>query len=348
MSGQPNLLKDSPWKLMRKLSLPGILGMMVISINSLIDSVYLGNLVSAEAFAGVSLLFPLTLVVSGATGFIAAGSSSVLSRAIGADDPSIQRQVIPNLLALSLVFSGILMLVGLLLTEEVVWLMGAQGEVLQAGTDYFKVYILGVFFTIYGLSANGLIRSEGRIRQAMTYTVVAVVINIALTPLFIDVFSLGVKGAAWSSIASMMIYSLLTSFYFLRGDPSFDTGRFRVRIEQGIIQDVMNVGLSAMVMQLSNVVRQFIVFRSVTWYGNAHDLVFFSAAFRLFSFVSVPVMGLLQPLQPVVGVNYGASYWERCIQAVKNVSLRRGAVVDDATHAIDDLSGFIYPLHDPR
>ncbi|MDN5210408.1 MATE family efflux transporter [Fulvivirgaceae bacterium BMA12] len=321
MSRQPDLRKDSPWKLMRKLSLPGILGMMVLSINSLVDSVYLGNLVSAEGFAGVSLLFPITLIVSSATGFIAAGSSSVLSRAIGAANKSIQRKVIPNLLALSLISSVIMTLLGLLLADEAVSFMGAEGAVYQAGVEYLKVYAFGVVFSIYGLAANGLIRSEGRIRQAMTYTVTAVVINIIFTPIFIDLLGLGIAGAAWSSIASMLVYCVLTTLYFIRGKASFETGAFAIRIEKDIIRDVASVGFSALTMQLSNVLRQFIAFRSITWYGSAHDLVVFSAIFRLFSFVAVPSMGLLRPLQPVVGVNFGAFELKRCIQAVKTFRL---------------------------
>ncbi|MBU2912581.1 MATE family efflux transporter [Reichenbachiella agariperforans] len=316
MLREPDLLKDSPWKLMHRLSLPGILGMMVLSINSLVDSVYLSHLVSADAFAGVSLLFPLTLVVTSVTGFIAAGSSSVLSRAIGAGNQQVQRMVIPNMIALALFSSVILMLAGLFFGEEAVLLMGVEGAVCQAGVDYLQVYVLGIFFSIYGLSANGLIRSEGKIRQAMTYTVIAVVLNIILTPVFIESVGLGVRGAALSSIVSMMVYSVLTSFYFTQGKATFDTGKFRIRIEKDIIADVINVGSSTLVMQLSNVVRQFIVFRSVTWYGNAHDLAVFSAVFRLFSFVSIPGMGLLQSLQPVIGVNFGAANWQRCIHTI--------------------------------
>ncbi len=325
MSRQPDLLKDSPGRLMRKLSLPGILGMMVLSVNSLVDSMYLGNLVSAAAFAAVSLLFPLTLVVTGVTGFIAAGSSSVLSRAIGSGDRSVQRLVFPNLLAFSLIGSGLLMLLGLPFSKEALTLLGAEELVHQMGVAYLEVYLLGVFFSVYGLSANGLIRSEGKIRQAMTYTVMAVILNIALTPVFIVSLGMGVKGAAWSSIVSMIVYSVLTSLYFIRGKASFAVGAFGIRIEKAIINDVLGVGFSVLSMQLSNVLRQFIVFRSITWYGSAHDLAVFSAAFRLFSFVSLPAMGLLQPLQPIVGINYGAANLQRCIHSVK--SFRLGAIL---------------------
>lgn len=306
------LLEESPWRLMRKLSLPGILGMMVLSLNSLIDSIYLGTLVSAEAFAGAAALFPISLVISSVTGFIAAGSSSVLSRAIGSENEQIQRKILPNLIALSLVSGVVLTIAGVLFPEPIVSVMGLEGNVEDQAVLYFRAYATGTFFSIYGLSANGLIRAEGKMQQAMTFTVVAVVSNIIFTPIFISWLNLGVSGAAYSSVASMGIYSLLTSLYYIRGKASFETGGFAIRFEMEILRDVASVGLSSFSMQMAGVFRQFIVFRTVTWYGTMQDLVIFSAIFRLFSFVSIPAMGLLQPLQPVVGVNYGAKVWDRC------------------------------------
>ncbi|WP_108867831.1 MATE family efflux transporter [Aquimarina aquimarini] len=317
MNKRPDILKDNLWKLMWKLSLPGILGMMVISINSLVDSIYVSYFIGADAFAGVSLLFPLTLVITSVTVFIAAGSSSVLSRAIGADDKETQQKVLPNLIALSMISSIIIIGGGVFFSEELVAVMGGTDAMFEHGISYFKVYILGAFFNIYGLSANGLIRSEGKIKQAMTFTVMSVILNIMLTPLFIHTFSMSIEGAAWSSIVSMLIYAIATSLYFIKGKASFNTGRFKIGIEKDIIKDVMNIGTSAFVMQLSNVVKQFFLFRTLTWYGTPHDITFFSAAFRLFSFLAIPVLGLLQPMQPIIGINYGASNIKRCIEAVK-------------------------------
>ncbi|EZH72712.1 hypothetical protein ATO12_21480 [Aquimarina atlantica] len=325
MKKQPDILKDNLWKLMLKLSLPGILGMMVISINSLVDAIYVSYFIDAEAFAGISLLFPLTLVITSVTVFIAAGSSSVLSRAIGAKDIEKQQKVIPNMIALSLISSIILMVVGVLFTKQLVAFMGATGAMLDYGVSYFEISILGVFFTIYGLSANGLIRSEGKIKQAMTFTVVSVVLNITLTPLFIHTFSMDIAGAALSSIISMFIYAIATSLYFVKKKASFTIGKFSVKIEKDIIKDVISVGTSAFVMQLSNVIKQFFLFRTLAWYGTTHDIAFFSAAFRLFSFLAVPVLGLLQPLQPIIGINYGASNIPRCIEAIK--TFRIGGVL---------------------
>ncbi|REE02046.1 MATE family efflux transporter [Marinoscillum furvescens] len=311
------LLSDSPFRLLLRLSVPGMLGMLVLSINSLVDAVYLGNLLSAEAFAGVSLVFPFTLIVSSFTGLLAVGFSSMLSRAIGRGDVPSQEKILPNLIVSSCICSGLVMAVGYCFAGEIMDAMGAQGVVRQFGVAYLETYACGVFFSVFGLSANALIRAEGKMKQAMMFTVVAVAINLVLTPFFITTLNMGVEGAAWSSIVAMLVYSAGTYAYFLCGKALFSVGKVAISLDREVMMEVAKVGVSSLLLQLANVLRQFVVFRFVTWYGSAHDLIVFSAAYRLFSFVAVPVLGIMQPLQPVIGVNFGAGEWQRCLQALK-------------------------------
>ncbi len=317
MARKPDLLKDSLWYLVRKLALPGVIGMLILSVNSLIDALYVGNLIGAEAFAGISLLMPFTLIVSGVTGFISSGTSSLMSRALGAKNVEMQQKIIPNMLGCVLICSIFLMVIGYYFSDLLVWFIGAGKEESKAGSDYLQTYLLGNFFIIYGLTTNSLIRAEGKIGQAMTITVIAVIINIVTTPVFIDTLQLGVKGAAMSSIFSMFVYSIFTSLYFIKRKASFEIGSFRPCIQWQVLKQIANVGLSSLVMQLTNVLRQFVIFRSVTWYGTSHDLIMFSAIYRLFAFFSVISMGVLQPLQPIVGMNYGAGNRNRYLSAVK-------------------------------
>jgi len=285
--------------------------MLVISINGLIDVFYISHFLGVEAFTGVSMLFPLLLVVTSVTVCIASGSASMLSRAIGSGQTKVQRKIFPNMLALSLLSSFVLTTIGAFFAEDLVYLVGVEGTLSDYGTSYFKVYALGIFFSIYGLSANGLIRAEGKMGKAMNITMVAVGLNVALTPFFIEVLGLGVAGAAWSSITVMFVYCLLTSYYFVSGKASFDTGKFTIRLESQIQKEVLGVGLSAFSMQLSNVFRQFVLFRLVAHYGTLEGIAFFNAAFRLFSFMGVPLLGLYQSMQPIIGVNYGAGEIQR-------------------------------------
>lgn len=289
---------------------------MVISINGLVDIFYTSYFIGTEAFTGISMLFPLLLVVTSFTVLVAAGSASVLSRAIGANRVDIQRKIIPNMMALSLIGASIVTIPGIIFSKEIVSILGISGELFTYALEYYEVYILGSLFSIYGLSANGLIRAEGKIGHAMRFTFISVIINILLTPLFIGVFNMGVAGAAWSSIITMFIYSLLTALYFIRRQATFDTGRFQIRLEYKILKNVLNIGFSAFSMQLSNLFRQFLLFRLVVIYGNLEAMAFFNAAFRLFTFLAIPLLGLYQSMQPIIGINYGANLTHRCLKGV--------------------------------
>jgi len=311
-----DFINDNLWKLLLKLSVPSILGMLVISINGLVDIFYTSYFIGTEAFTGISMLFPLLLVVTSVTVLVAAGSASVLSRAIGSNQTEIQRKIIPNMLALSLIGAIIISIPGFLFSESIVSILGISGALFTYALEYYKVYILGAVFSIYGLSANGLIRAEGKIQQAMRFTLISVILNLLLTPLFIGVFNMGVAGAAWSSIVTMFLYSLLTSLYFILGKATFHTGRFRIKLEYKILKNVLSIGFSAFSMQLSNLFRQFILFRLVVLYGTLESIAFFNAAFRLFTFLAIPLLGLYQSMQPVIGINYGANKPHRCLKGV--------------------------------
>ncbi|QTE22715.1 MATE family efflux transporter [Polaribacter cellanae] len=316
MKKNPDFINDNLWKLLLRLSVPSILGMMVISINGLVDIFYTSYFIGTEAFTGISMLFPLMLVVTSVTVFVAVGSASVLSRVIGANQVEVQSKIIPNMIALSLIGAAMVTIPGFIFSKEIVSVLGVSGALFTYALEYYKIYILGALFSIYGLSANGLIRAEGKIRHAMQFTLISVILNIVFTPLFIGVLRMGVAGAAWSSIAAMFIYSLLTSLYFIRGKATFHTGRFQIRLEYKILKNVLSIGFSAFSIQLSNLFRQFLLFRLVVLYGTFEAMAFFNAVFRLFTFLAIPLLGLYQSMQPVIGINYGANKQDRCLKGV--------------------------------
>ncbi|SNB43836.1 Mate efflux family protein [Flavobacterium psychrophilum] len=311
-----DIKNDNLWKLMWNMSLPGIIATIVISLNTFIDSLYIGYFIGADALAGISLVIPLTIIVTAVMVLIASGSASVLSRAIGAENTTIQQKVLSNLFTMSVIASALLMPIGFFFSDELISLMGGTGKVLHYGSDFYKIWSFGIFFTLFGLSANGLIRAEGKIKQAMRFSVIAVVLNIVLAPILINFVNLGIKGVALASIIAMAVYAFLTLHYFLSGKASFATGKIQFKIEAEMLKNVFTIGLSAFFIQGTNFIRQVFIFKSVAYYGTDWDLAFFSTVFRIFTFSVMPVFGLLQVLQPVVGINYGAGNYERCVKAV--------------------------------
>lgn len=317
MSGKRQMiLQDDLWCLMVRLSLPGIVGMLVIAVNSFVDALYVGRFVGAEALAGVSMTIPLTVLNTALLNLVAAGANSLLSRSIGSEDKAVQERIFAHILLLCIGVSILLMIPGVFFAAEVVGLTGATGPVLHYGVQYYIISQAGCFFSVFGLVSAGLMRAEGQIKRAMFISVSGVLLNVLLNPVFIVWLQMGVGGSAWATVLSMFLYCLLTTRYF-------QSGKSVVKIRLGlqiwkkqIFRDILAVGVSAMLMQLSSFIRQLFLFRAVTRYGTDTQLALFSAVYRLFTFSIIPVFGILQSLQPVVGINYGAGQQRRSKAAV--------------------------------
>ena len=299
------------------MSLPGILGMMLISVNALIDAVYVGQLLGEEALAGISLALPLTVLTTALTAMVASGSASVLSRAIGAQDTRKQKQILSVALNLSLISSLLLSIIGYWLADALITFMGGKGAAAGYGVRYYQTLIVGAFFSILGVSSNSLIRAEGKIKRAMMHLSMVLLLNIMATPLFIVSLGMGVAGAALGTIISMGAYTMVNLSYLLSGKASFDAGKLKILWRSEMYGAVLAVGLSALALQVTQFIRQLFIFKSMAHYGTMEDVAFLGAVFRIFMFSVMPVFGMVQAMQPVTGINFGAKNYERSIQSVK-------------------------------
>lgn len=300
------LLSDNPWRLLVRLALPAVAGMMLIGLNTFIDAVFVGRLVGETGLAGVSLAVPLTLIVSAVTMLIGTGAASVLSRAIGAGDLETQRGLFGHLVALSLVASAVVGPLGVLFAGPLVAFMGGTGEVAAEGRAFFEVYMAGSVFSVYGIAANMLIRAEGRIKEAMLYAGAAMLANMAFCAILMGGFGLGVRGAALANVLSMAFYAVLNTRYLAGGKSSFPIGSLRPRLSRAVVGPILTVGVSGMLAQVMQLVQQGATFKSIAHYGGPADVAFMGAAFRIVLLCVIPVFGIMQAMQPVLGVNYGA------------------------------------------
>lgn len=309
-----SILSDAPWPLFVRLSLPGIAGMMVISLNNFVDALFLGRFVGPDAVAAIGLAFPLTLLTAAFTSLVSVGSSSLLSRAIGEGDPDKPGKIAANVLWLCLLFTVVLTAIGLLFADPLVHAMGGRGEQAAMGAQYFRIFVLATIFRMPALSGNMLIRAEGRLKEAMTYVSIAMASNMVLDGVFVGMLDWGIAGAAWATNASMFIYILLNGAYYLRGKQGYTIRRDQLGLHRELLPDVLGVGLSASMMQFMFLVQNMVVFQSVTRYGGPDDTAFMAAAYRVIMLAAVPVFGFIQAFQPVVGIHYGAGYYRRLLQ----------------------------------
>ncbi len=304
------LLSESPLKLLVKLSVPGIVGMLVIGLYSLVDAVYVGQMISANAMGAISVVYPLTLINNGIATLIGVGSSSVLSRAIGEKDKETVNRILGNLAVCILILSALSTFVGMVFARQLLSLTGADGEILELGVRYMRVVFAGSVLVNFAQSANMLLRAQGLMKRAMVLMGIGAVIDMILSPIFILTWGeKGLEGAAFANLVAQAIQVALTLHYFLKKS---DVVRFHgLRLAPRLMPEILSVGVSAMLMQVMTLVQQTVLYTVASRYGGDVQIILIGAALRVMSFAFIPMWGMSQGLQPIVGTNYGAKRYDR-------------------------------------
>lgn len=315
------LLTASPFQLMISLSLPAIVGMVVVGLYNLMDAVFVGQMVGTNAMGAVSVSYPFTMINSGISTLIGVGSASVLSRAVGKKDQGTIDKIMGNLIALNLVLSIAVTVIGMVFTRPILRLTGAEGEILNIAERYLRIIFAGSLFVNFAQSANMVMRGEGILKKAMLITGTGAVLNIILDPIMISLMTkngMGVEGAAFATILSQFITASITLWYFLKKSKMIKINR--IKLENSLLPEILSVGFSAMLMQVMNFVQQTVLYNVASQHGGDTWQIILGAALRVQSFAFIPLWGMSQGFQPAAGTNYGAKEYDR----VKKVTLGFG------------------------
>jgi len=304
------LLKESPIKLMLKLCTPAIIGMVVIGLYSFMDGVFAGQLIGENAMGAISVAYPFTLFNNGIATLIGIGSASLLSRAIGKKNQEVIDKIMGNLIASVLLFSTIVMIVGMVFTRPLLQISGAQGEILELGVRYLRIVYIGSIFVNFAQSANMIMRGEGLMKKAMTIMGLGAILNIILDPILIKAFGTrGIEGAAVATVISQFVQAVITLNYFLKRSKVVKINK--IKMEKSLQSEIFSVGVSAMLMQVLAIIQQTLLYRMAFKYGGDGQAILMGASLKLQAFSFIPLWGMSQGLQPVVGTNYGAENYER-------------------------------------
>lgn len=309
------ILQGNLIQLMLKLSIPGIVGMLLIGLNPFLDALFAGRLIGENALAAISLALPLTTIVVGCALLVGIGSASVLSRAIGAGDIKTQSNIFGTFIILSLIVSFFITILGYSFSEPLISFMGGKGEVASLGSEYFKTYMLGSVFFVLAVGSSQLIKSEGKIGLATIFAAISVVTNTILNPLFVAVFHWGIQGIALATIVANLVYAIVNCSYFISGKSSIPVQVKKLTLSVDLLPPILSVGISVFIMEVMTIVQQVMIFKSLAYYGTDTDLAFAGATLNLYSLAVTPVYGFVQALQPVIGINYGAGNHHRMKKA---------------------------------
>ena len=310
------LLTKSPKELLFKLVIPGIIGMLVIGLYPFMDGIFAGRLIGDYAMSAISVSMSLTIINGGISALIGVGSASILSRAIGKGDKETIDKIFGNFCYWVILFSAIITIVGLIFAPHFLDMVGAKGNIKELGVRYLRVVFFGSLFVNFAQAGNMTMRGEGALKQSMMIMGTGAILNIMLDPILMKLMGeYAIEGAAIATVLSQIVQALLTFHYFSK--KSSFVKIHKVKKYKAIYREMFSIGSSAMMMQILFAVQQTFLFKQAFVYGGDNWGILMSATMRLYMFSFIPLWGMSQGLQPVIGANFGAKQYGRVKDTMK-------------------------------
>lgn len=314
------LLTKKPIDLLFQLSIPAVIGMIVIGLYPLMDGIFAGKIIGQKAMTACGVAMPLTFFNSGVSTLLGVGSASVLSRAIGKGDQRTVDKIMGNLIFWVILFSVIIALGGILFAPHFLDMVGATGEIKAYGIRYLRVIFIGSLFVNFTQSANMVMRGEGLMKKAMMIMGLGALLNIILDPILMTVMGeYAIEGAALATVIAQFVQTVITLHYFLKKSKVVKI--HKIKSDSEIKKEMFGVGSSAMMMQILFMIQQTMLYKMAFKYGGDSNGILMAASLRMYAFSFIPLWGMSQGLQPVVGTNFGAKQYHRVKEAMKVFSI---------------------------
>ena len=310
------LLTKSPKDLLFQLAIPGIIGMVVIGLYPFMDGIFAGWIIGDYAMSAISISMSLTIINGGVSALIGVGSASILSRAIGKGDKETTDKIFGNFCYWVILFSIVITILGLIFAPNFLDLVGAKGNIKELGVRYLRVAFFGSIFVNFAQAGNMTMRGEGALKQSMIIMGVGAILNIILDPIFMKLMGeYAIEGAAIATVISQIVQAILTFRYFSK--KSAFVGIHKIQKSKDISSEMFSIGSSAMMMQILFAVQQTFLFKQAFAYGGDNWGILMAATMRLYMFSFIPLWGMSQGLQPVIGANFGAKQYKRVKDTMK-------------------------------
>lgn len=289
-------------------AVPLTVAQVVQLLYNVVDRVYIGHLkdVGDVALTGLGVTFPVIVIIAAFTSLFGNGGTALFSIARGRRDQEEAENILGNAFALLTLFSAVLFGVCFCFRRPILLLFGASDLSVEYADQYLQIYLFGTLFSMLSTGLNGYINAQGFPKTGMLTTILGAAVNILLDPLFIFVFGMGVRGAALATVISQGI-SAAWVLRFLTGKKAVLRIKLsKIRIQAQRTRAIMAIGLPGFVMQGTNSLVQIVCNVQLQAYGGDLYVGIMTVLNSVREILSLPVMGITNGAQPVLGFNYGA------------------------------------------
>jgi putative MATE family efflux protein len=308
-------------KLLVKFSVPAITGMIVNALYNIVDRIYIGHIkdVGSYALSGLAITFPISVIIMAFGMLIGIGASSVISIRLGEKNRKDANNILGNALILIIIISLLLSITGVLFLDEFLILFGASENSISYAKAYIQIILMGAVFQNIGFGINNIIRAEGNPKMAMLTMVFGAIINIILDPILIFGFNMGIQGAAIATLISQAFNTLwvLRYFTFNNSGSILKIKKENLKLRIYIIKDILAIGISPFSMQIASSAVVVLYNKGLYAYGGDTAIAAMGILNSISMLIFMPIIGISQGIQPIIGYNYGAKLYPRVLKVLK-------------------------------
>ena len=294
--------------------MPAIIAMTATSMYNIVDSIYIGHGCGALALGALTVAKPFMDICAAFGSLVGVGASSLLAIYLGEKDYDRANRVLGNVIVMNIILSAIVMAVGLIWLDPILLAFGASEDTLGFAHDYMEIILYGNILTHIYFGLNAMLRSAGHPRFSMTATIVAVVVNIILDPLFIFGMEMGVRGAALATVISQAVAVVWQFTKFMDKNELVRFHRGIWRLNKHITSRALAIGMSPFLYNIAHCFVVIIINNQLKHFGGDLAIASYGVINRLTFVFAMMVMGLNQGMQPIAGYNYGAKQFDRVLK----------------------------------
>ena len=303
--------------LLLKLSFPSMIALFANAIYNIIDTIFVGRGVGTQGIAGVAIVLPVVAIVSSFSHMVGIGTSSLISRQLGRKQDELVNETAGNGFLMIIIVGVFFSTIGLLFTDPILRAFGATPTILPFARDYGSIVFIGMLWFPFCVSSSNYLRAEGNARDSMNAMLIGILVNVVLDYIFIFPLQMGMQGAALATIIGKFTTFLYLIHYFTKPNHVIKFRLSQLKLQKKVIKPALSVGVSGFGMRSSSSVANIVLNHTLGALGGDIAIAIFGVIYKITLFFGMPLYGLNQGMQPIVGYNYGADNPERIKKTIK-------------------------------
>lgn len=316
MDHAKQLGEESLSRLLLKFSIPAIIGMLVSAMYNIVDRIFVGNGVGSLAISGIALVFPIMTIIMAFGMLVGIGATALISIRLGQSKRAEAEVILSNAFILLIIVSILLTVIGLLSSSWVVRFLGADKQVYVYAKQYITIILIGTLPQTMAFGLNNVIRADGRPMVSMGTMLLGAGINAILNPIFIFGLHFGIKGSALATIISQTVSAIWVLSYFFTGKSMLKITKENMILKKDIIIGIFSIGLSPFLMQIAASAITVMLNNNLLKYGGDVAVAAMGIINSVTMLILMPIFGINQGVQPILGFNYGAKKFGRVKKAL--------------------------------